>query len=127
MGRPRCDPIDVAATLGRLNGGAPRPALYRAYAETAARPYSRASWEALLRTNATTLARNDEGGQRGNAGDGSPIMSDAMADAESDAFWEGRLKVKPSVVTTEADNASLSVRGGSLDIRDGARRVRYDP
>jgi CRISPR/Cas system-associated endonuclease Cas1 len=54
-------------------------------------------------------------------------MSDAMADAESDAFWEGRLKIKPSAVTTEADNASLSVKGGSLFVRDGERRLRYDP
>jgi CRISPR associated protein Cas1 len=126
MGRARCDPIDLATTLARLAAGEPRPAVYRAYAETAARPYSRASWEALLRTNTATLARNDEGGQRPNAGDGEPI-SDAMADAESDAFWEARLKVKPSVVTTEADSASLSVQGGSLFVRDGERRLRYDP
>jgi CRISPR-associated protein Cas1 len=127
MGRPRCDPIDVAATLARLNAGAPRPTVYRAYAETAARPYSRASWEALLRLGQASLAEPANGRHGENAGDGAPIMWDAMADAESDAFWEGRLKVKPSVVTTEADNASLSARGGSLDIRDGARRLRYDP
>jgi hypothetical protein len=46
MGRARCDPIDVAATLARLNAGPARPTGHRAYAETAARPYSRASWEA---------------------------------------------------------------------------------
>ena len=34
MGRPRCDPIDIAATLARLNAGAPRPAVYRAYAKS---------------------------------------------------------------------------------------------
>jgi CRISP-associated protein Cas1 len=113
--------------LARLNTGAPRPTVYRAYAETAARPYSRASWEALLRLEQASLAEPANGRHGAKAGDGAPIMSDAMADAESDAFWEGRLKVKPSVVTTEADNASLSVRGGSLDIRDGARRLRYDP
>jgi hypothetical protein len=127
MGRARCDPIDVAATLARLNQGAPRPTVYRAYAETAARPYSRASWEALLRLGQASLAELANGRHEASVGDGAPIISDAMADAESDAFWEGRLKVKPGVVTTEADNASLSVRGGSLDIRDGARRLRYDP
>ena len=40
MGRPRCDPINVAATLARLDAGAPRLAVYRAYAEIAVRRYS---------------------------------------------------------------------------------------
>jgi CRISP-associated protein Cas1 len=132
MGRPRCDPIDLDATLARLAAGAPRPAVYRAYAETAARPYSRASWEALLRLGQASLAKPSEGRQRPNAGDGGPISdadprSQARADAESDAFWEARLSVKPRVVTTESDNASLSVKGGSLFVHDGERRLRYDP
>jgi hypothetical protein len=118
MGRARCDPIDVAATLARLSAGAPRPSVYRAYAETAARPYSRASWEALLRLGQASLAKPSEGRQRATVND---------ADAESDAFWEPRLSVKPRVITTEADNASLSVKGGSLFVYDGERRLRYDP
>jgi CRISPR-associated protein Cas1 len=36
------------------------------------------------------------------------------------------LAVKPRVVTTEADNASLTVKGGSLFVCDGERRLRYD-
>ena len=126
MGRPRCDPIDVAATLARLNAGAPRPAVYRAYAEIAARPYSRLSWEALLRLGQASLAKPSEGRHGATAAIGEPI-SDASADAESDAFWEARLAIKPRVITTEADNASLSVRGGSLFVGDGVRRLRYDP
>ena len=51
---------------------------------------------------------------------------DAATDAESDAFWGARLAVKPRVVTTEADNASLTVKGGSLFVHDGERRLRYD-
>ena len=51
---------------------------------------------------------------------------DAAADAESDAFWGARLAVKTSVITTEADNASLTVKGGSLFVHDGERRLRYD-
>jgi hypothetical protein len=47
-------------------------------------------------------------------------------DAESDAFWGARLAVKTRVVTTEADNASLTVKGGSLFVDDGERRLRYD-
>ena len=124
MGRARCDPINLAATLADLAGGAPRPAVYRAYAETAARPYSRASWEALLRSEKATLARSNED-RPIEANDG-PI-SEAMVDAESDAFWEARLAIKPRVITTEADNARLSVRGGSLMVGDGERRLRYDP
>jgi hypothetical protein len=127
MGRSRCDPIDLTATLARLATGAPRPSVYRAYAETAARPYSRASWEALLRLGQASLVRPSEGRQRPNAGDDAPIMSDAMSDAESDAFWEGRLKVKQNVITTEADSASIFTQGGSLNVRDGERRLRYDP
>ena len=55
-----------------------------------------------------------------------PHALDAAADAESDAFWGARLAVKPRVVTTEADNASLTVKGGSLFVYDGERRLRYD-
>ena len=55
-----------------------------------------------------------------------PHAIDAAADAESDAFWGARLAVKPRVVTTEADNASLTVKGGSLFVHDGERRLRYD-
>lgn len=80
------------------------------------------------------LAKPSERRDGPNAGDGDPMSyaeadprSEARADAESDAFWEGRLKIKPRVVTTVTDNASLSVRGGSLNIRDGERRLRYDP
>ena len=146
MGRPRCDPIDVAATLARLNAGAPRPAVYRAYAEIAARPYSRASWEALLRLGQASLARSpskdgrlstpyaSEGRHGATVAIGGPISdagadprSEARADAESDAFWEARLAIKPRVITTEADNANLYVRGGSLFVGDGARRLRFDP
>jgi CRISPR-associated protein Cas1 len=126
MARPRCDPIDLDATLARLAAGAPRPTVYRAYAETAARPYSRASWETLLRTGKPTLAQDDGDRQRANGGHAEAV-SDAAADAESDAFWEGRLKIKPSVITTEADSAGLSTQGGSLHVRDGQRRLRYDP
>jgi hypothetical protein len=55
-----------------------------------------------------------------------PHAIDAAADAESDAFWGARLAVKSRVVTTEADNASLTVKGGSLFVHDGDRRLRYD-
>lgn len=126
MARPRCDPIDLAATLARLADGAPRPTVYRAYSETAARPYSRASWEVLLRTRKPTLAQDDRDRQRANAGHADAVP-DAVADAESYAFWEGRLKIKPSVVTAEADSANISAQGGSLHVRDGQRRLRYDP
>ena len=51
---------------------------------------------------------------------------DAVADAESDGFWGARLEVKTRVITTEADNASLIVKGGSLFVHDGECRLRYD-
>jgi CRISP-associated protein Cas1 len=55
-----------------------------------------------------------------------PHAIEAAADAESDAFWSTRRAVKPRVVTAEADNASLIVKGGSLFVRDGDRCLRYD-
>jgi CRISPR/Cas system-associated endonuclease Cas1 len=45
---------------------------------------------------------------------------------QSDAFWGARLAVKTRVVTTEANNACLIVKGGSLFVHDGERRLRYD-
>jgi hypothetical protein len=46
MGRPRCDPIDVAGVLDALASGRVTPFhAYREYAATAARPYARSSWE----------------------------------------------------------------------------------
>jgi CRISP-associated protein Cas1 len=80
----------------------------------------------------TSLAKSSEGRHGPNvaipgSSPGTDPISDADADAESDAFWEARLAVKPRVVTTVTDNASFSIRGGSLNVRDGERRLRYDP
>lgn len=74
-----------------------------------------------MRAGKPTLATTPQ------ASEGETPISDAAADAESDAFWEARLKVKSSVITTEDDSASLAIQGGSLVIRDGERRIRYDP
>ena len=63
---------------------------------------------------------------RGPAVPIAPHAIDAAADAESDAFWGACLAVKSRVVTMEADNASLTVKGGSLFVHDGERRLRYD-
>ena len=46
MGRPRCDPFDAAAIIVAIGKGETTPLrAYQAYASTAARPYSRASFE----------------------------------------------------------------------------------
>jgi CRISPR-associated protein Cas1 len=120
MGRPRCDRFDAAAIIAAIGKGETTPLkAYQAYASTAARPYARASFEWYLRRH-ERLAPSPEPRPTG------PPASDAAADAESDAFWGARLAVKPRVVTTEADNASLTVKGGSLFVHDGDRHLRYD-
>jgi hypothetical protein len=123
MGRPRCDPFDAAAIIAAIGEGETTPfRAYQAYASTAARPYARASFETYLR-------RHERLGPSPQPRPAVPSASraiDAAADAESDAFWGTRLAVKPRVVTTEADNASLTVKGGSLFVHDGERRLRYD-
>ena len=74
----------------------------------------------------TLEARSPALPEPGSIGASASHAADADADAESDAFWDARLAVKPRVVTTEADNASLTVKGGSLFVHDGERRLRYD-
>ena len=50
----------------------------------------------------------------------------ADQDAASDAFWAEHLPVKPRVLTTMSDNASLRVKGGALIVHDGERRVVFE-
>jgi hypothetical protein len=123
MGRPRCDPFDAAVIIAAISKGETTPLrAYQAYASTAARPYARASFETYLRRH----ERLGPSPKQGSAVPPAPHAIAAAADAESDAFWGTRLAVKPRVVTTEADNASLTVKGGSLFVHDGERRLRYD-
>jgi CRISPR/Cas system-associated endonuclease Cas1 len=123
MGRPRCDPFDAAAIIAAIGKGETTPfRAYQAYASTAARPYARASFETYLRRH----ERLCPSPKQGSAVPPAAHVIYAVADAESDAFWGARLAVKSRVITTEADNASLTVRGGSLFVHDGERRLRYD-
>jgi CRISP-associated protein Cas1 len=123
MARPRCDPFDAAAIIAAIGKGETTPLrAYQDYAATAARPYARASFETYLRRHARLGPSRDPGLATVPA----QHASDADADAESEAFWGARLAVKPSIVTTDADNASLIVKGGSLVVYDGERRLRYD-
>ena len=111
MGRPRCDPFDSAAIIAAIGSGETTPLrAYQEYAATAARPYARASF-------ATVLQRHRRLGPSSKpipAVPPDPHIIDAAADAESDAFWGARLAEKTRVITTEADKASLTVKGGSL-------------
>ena len=123
MGRPRCDPFDAARIIAAIGKDETTPLrAYQDYAATAARPYARASFEALLQRH----QRLGPSPEPRPAAARAPHASDAAADAESDAFWCARLAVKTAVVTTEADDASLTVKGGSLFVQDGDRRLRYD-
>jgi hypothetical protein len=107
MGRPRCDPFDAAAIFAAIGKGETTPLrAYQDYAATAARPYARASFETALQRHLRLGPSRDPT----LAAAPSPHAMDAAADAESDAFWGARLAVKPNLITTEADNASLTSR-----------------
>jgi CRISPR-associated protein Cas1 len=109
MARPRCDPFEVAFICAAIDRGeTTERAAYLTYAATAARPYARSTFALMLR----------------NAANGAGIER-AQDEPDSDAFWAVRLKVKPSIVTTCADNASLRVKGGALIVFDGAHSLTY--
>lgn len=109
MARPRCDGFDAASVRTAIEQGkATERASYLAYAAIAARPYARSTFTLLLR----------------KAANGAAIQG-PQDELDSDAFWAARLKVKPSIVTTCADNATLRVKGGALIVYDGAHSLTY--
>ena len=116
MARPRCDPFDAAAILAALASGKTTPLrAYEDYACEAARPYARSTFELIM--------RRVQGGDPGMSP--APLETEAEADTRRAAYWAARLKVKASIVTTCADNASLRVKGGSLIVFDGERSLKY--
>jgi CRISPR-associated protein Cas1 len=109
MARPRCDGFDAASVRAAIDQGkATERTSYLAYAATAARPYARSTFALMLR----------------NAANGGAIEP-PQDEPDSEAFWAARLKVKPSIVTTCADNATLRVKGGALIVYDGAHSLTY--
>jgi hypothetical protein len=163
MGRPRCDPFDVGAVKAALGDGVPMLRLYRDYASVAGRPYSRVTFEAMVRVAHGRLTPARRQGQAGGeftlakAGEGKPsndgmvgasgkrrsvtnkvtdkrnhnsdtldLPAAAEQDELSDAYWERWVRVKPRVLTTIADNTSLHVRGGALQVQDGDHILTYE-
>jgi hypothetical protein len=120
MGRPRCDPFDANAVALAIEAGETTPLrAYEAYASVAARPYTRSSWEVLL--------KNNKGIQNNNKP--IPAIKDAKAMTGSSPVTKGYWfdPVKPSnVLTTTFDNASLKVKGGALIVIDGDRKIIYE-
>jgi CRISPR/Cas system-associated endonuclease Cas1 len=109
MARPRCDGFDAASVRTAIEQGkATERATYLAYAATAARPYARSTFALVLRdaANGTAIKRPQD-------------------EPDSESFWTARLKVKPSIVTTCADNATLRVKGKALIVFDGAHSLTY--
>jgi CRISPR associated protein, Cas1 family len=128
MGRPRCDPIDVAGVLDALaSENVTLLAAYRDYASTASRPYARSSWQGII-----DRARREAGPIEKQIDQTLYLQSpnreydDASLDEASDAHWSKFLQVKPRVLTMVADNASLRVKGGALVVCDGDHRLVYD-
>jgi CRISP-associated protein Cas1 len=109
MARPRCDGFDAASVRAAIEQGkATERSLYLTYAATAARPYARSTFALMLRSAANGAA-----------------IERPQDELDSESFWAARLKVKPSVLTTCADNASLRVKGGALIVYDGAHSLTY--
>lgn len=107
MGRPSCDPIDIATTLADLAAGKPRPIVYADYASVAARPYARASWETILRKGRQEPRPIPKPRQHAIIADGGPI--------------------KPStVLALVSDGPSLTVKGDALHVRDGPIKLVYE-
>jgi hypothetical protein len=130
--RARCDPIDYEATLSMLaeSGcgliGPSREAatlrrLYADYASVAARPYARATWELMLRKAERKVDSSHVSGLHM-----SEKAEAVEQDEASDAHWAERLQVKPRILTTVGDNASLRVKGGALVVCDGDKRLVYE-
>lgn len=125
MGRPRCDPFDAVAIIGALDARELTPLkAYQDYASVAARPYNRSTFELLIKQarRGGAFHRSYAGGQISQ--EAQPSL--AEQDAASDAYWAEFLPVKPRVLTTVADNASLRVRGKALIVHDGERKIVYD-
>jgi hypothetical protein len=89
-------------------------------------PYSRASWEALLRLGQASLAEPANGRHGANAGGGAPIMSDAMADAESDAFW-GRAALGKNRASLRGKPTTQAFRAIPLDVQNRIASIETTP
>jgi CRISPR-associated protein Cas1 len=113
MGRPRCDPFDANAVALAIKAGETTPLrAYEAYASVAARPYARSSWEVLLKNGKHIQTDNKRA-----------LVTNHVKPQTS--YWFD--PVKPSnILTTTFDNASIKVRGGSLIITDGDRKLTYE-
>jgi hypothetical protein len=138
--RSRCDPIHYQATLSALAKcgcgliGPSRDAavlrrLYADYASVAARPYARATWELMLRAEQRPVEQGGAehqfiricecNGERKDA-------SDIELDDASDTHWGKHLQIKPRILTTIDDKASLRVKGGALVVCDGSETLVYE-
>jgi CRISP-associated protein Cas1 len=124
MGRPRCDPFDALAIITALDEHRTTPLkAYQDYASVAARPYGRSTFELLLKQARRGALHGDYA-----PAEIAPEAERSLAeqDAASDAHWAQHLLVKPRVLTTMSDNASLRVKSGALIVHDGERRLVFE-
>jgi CRISPR-associated protein Cas1 len=124
MGRSRCDPFDALAIIAALDKRETTPLkVYHDYASVAARPYARATFELLIaKVKRESVVRPT----RPNIVAPNALPSAPEQDDASDKFWANHLPIKPSVLTTVFDNASLRVKGGALIVHDGERRLVFE-
>jgi CRISPR-associated endonuclease Cas1 len=132
MTKPRCDPIEIQATLSELAehrcglvGGSRDPAtlrrLYADYASVAARPYARASWEKVLRAAQKGRRLEDDDSHVNK-----PRANHLPPGVRSNALdWLS--PVKPvNVLTLRSDAPMLYVRGDTLQCRDDDLILKYE-
>jgi len=129
MTKPRCDPIDIQATLNvlaeracELVGARRDPAtlrqLYANYASVAARPYARASWEKALRAAQSKPDPKTMRETSQKLGSRSQMNSSLMTDwPMGEERWAYAPPVKPAtVLTLLSDAPMLYVRGIALSV-----------
>jgi CRISP-associated protein Cas1 len=122
--RSRCDPFDAPAIRAKIaKGETTERGAYAAYASTAAHPYARSSFDVLLRS------RNSPAESAPNYGRAPAVNSIAECPIAIERNRRKSTPVKPSnVLTLSSDNASLSVKRGSLIAATGdITALVYEP
>ena len=109
MSRPRSDPFDPAAIRTAIENGESERALYLAYASTAARPYARSTFSAMLRRKVEPAPK---------------VEPERPTCAEIAERWRERVGVKPRILAL-GPGGGLRVQKGALIAFDSETRLTY--
>jgi CRISPR-associated protein Cas1 len=130
VARPRCDPAEFPAIARAIEAGetSERKA-YLAYASTAARPYARSTFTAMLRRREDLRSGSGAGSRSGSGAGREPVLSIRARKPEpaEPARWRERLPVKPRILSLAA-GGGLRVHKAALVAFDvQGLSLRYTP